>query len=205
MSSVLTRGFIYLLAAIFLGELVYWELVLARDWRPFTEFGYVQLVQSFFLLMVTVLLFLGAYRAERYRHLSVCMGLFFLVLLIRENDQTLELFLPHGTWKFIAIIPVAVLVYYFWKNRERVTGQLSVYSHTISFGILLSGFVTLVFSRLFGSNRFWHELMGEDYIRTVKNAAEESVEVLALGLILIAIVEFFIASDSKDKNPIRGG
>jgi hypothetical protein len=37
--------------------------------------------------------------------------------------------------------------------------------------------------------------MGDDYFRIVKNAAEESVEVLALGLILISIVEFFVAKD----------
>lgn len=197
MPSVLIRGLIYLLFAIFLGELVYWEIVPARSWKPFTEYGYVQLIQSFFLFMMIALLFLSARLTERYRQLSVCMGLFFLGLLIRENDQPLELFLPHGSWKFIVVIPLVVLIAYFWKNRGRVTQQLTAYSHTFSFGVLLSGFVTLVFSRLFGRNRFWHQLMGEDYFRTVKNAAEESVEVLALGLILIAIVEFFIARDSS--------
>jgi uncharacterized membrane protein YdjX (TVP38/TMEM64 family) len=63
----------------------------------------------------------------------------------------------------------------------------------MSFGILLSGFVALTFSRLFGRKHFWLQLTEEDNFRTVKNAAEEGVEVLALGLILISIVEFFIA------------
>ena len=193
MFSVLLRGFIYLLAAIFLGELVHSELALDNDRKPFTESGYVQLIQSFFLLIVTVLLFLNAYRAERYEHLSVCMGLFFVGLLIRENDQPLELFLPHGSWKFIVLIPLVAFIAYFWKYRKQVTDQLIAYSNTPSFGILLSGFVTLVFSRLFGRNIFWHELMGDNYLRAVKNAAEESVELLGLGLILIAIVEFFYA------------
>jgi len=193
MVGVLTRGFIYLLAAIFLGEMIRWELVLAKDQSHFTEYGYVQLAQSILLLAATTLLFLHAYRAERYRKLSVCMALFFLGLLIRENDQPLELFLPHGAWKYIVVIPIAVLVFYFWKNYKQVGKQLATYSHTMSFGILLSGFVALVFSRLFGRKHFWQQLMGEDYFRTVKNAAEESVEVLALGLILISIVEFFVA------------
>jgi len=193
MVGVLMRGFIYLLAAIFLGEMIRWELVLAKDQSPFTEYGYVQLAQSLFLLAATTLLFLHAYRAERYRELSVCMALFFLGLLIRENDQPLELFLPHGAWKYIVVIPIAVLVFYFWKNLKQVGKQLATYSHTMSFGILLSGFVALVFSRLFGRKNFWQQLMGEDYFRTVKNTAEESVEVLALGLILISIVEFFVA------------
>ena len=193
MFSVLLRGFIYLLAAIFLGELVQSELLLDSDRKPFTESGYVQLIQSFFLLIVIVLLFLNVYRADQYQHLSVCMGLFFVGLLIRENDQPLELFLPHGSWKFIVVIPLVVFIAYFWKYRKQVTDQLIAYSNTASFGILLSGFVTLVFSRLFGRNIFWHELMGDNYLRAVKNAAEESVELLGLGLILIAIVEFFYA------------
>ena len=193
MLGVLTRGLIYLLAAIFLGELIRWELVLAKNQSSFTEYGYVQLAQSFFLLAATTLLFLHAYRAERYRQLSVCMALFFLGLLIRENDQPLELFLPHGAWKYIVVVPIVVLVFYFWKNHKQVGRQLVTYSHTMSFGILLSGFVALMFSRLFGRKHFWQQLMGEDYFRTVKNAAEESVEVLALGLILISIVEFFVA------------
>jgi len=193
MLGVLTRGLIYLLAAIFLGEMIRWELVLAEDYRPFSEYGYVQLAQSCFLLAATALLFLHAYRAERYRQLSVCMALFFLGLLIRENDRPLELFLPHGAWKYIVVIPITVLVFYFWKNHKHVGRQLVTYSHTMSFGILLSGFVALTFSRLFGRKHFWLQLTEEYNFRTVKNAAEESVEVLALGLILISIVEFFIA------------
>ena len=193
MLGVLTRGLIYLLAAIFLGEMILWELALVKDQDVFTEYGYVQLVQSCFLLASTTLLFLHAYRAERYRQLSVCMALFFLSLLIRENDQPLELFLPHGAWKYIIVIPAIVLVFYFWKNRKHVGRQLVNYSHTMSFGILLSGFVALTFSRLFGRKHFWQQLMGEDFLRTVKNAAEEGVEFLALGLILISIVEFFVA------------
>jgi len=193
MLGVLTRGLIYLLAAIFLGEMILWELALVKDQDVFTEYGYVQLAQSCFLLASTTLLFLHAYRAERYRQLSVCMALFFLSLLIRENDQPLELFLPHGAWKYIVVIPIAAFAFYFWKNHKHVGRQLVTYSHTMSFGMLLSGFVVLTFSRLFGRKHFWQQLMGEDFLRTVKNAAEEGVEFLALGLILISIVEFFVA------------
>lgn len=192
MLGVLTRGLIYLLVAIFLGELIRWELMSAKGWVPFTEYGYVQLAHSCFLLAITALLFMHAYRDDRYRQLSLCMALFFLGLLIRENDQPLELFLPHGAWKFIIVIPMTVLVVYFWKNRKQVSRQLVAYSHTMSFGILISGFVALTFSRLFGRKFFWQQLMGENFTRTVKNVAEESVEVLALGLLLLAVVEFVL-------------
>ena len=192
MTNVLIRGFVYLLLAIFLAELMRWELLQAAGAKPFTEYGYVQWAQSCFLLLATLSLAVNALRDTGYRQLSICMGLFFLMLLIRENDQPLELFLPHGAWKFFVIFPALALVYFFLKNRQQVTEQLVAYTHTSSFGLMIGGFVALMFSRLFGRLSFWRLLMGEDFSRGVKNAAEEGIELLALGLILAAAVELMI-------------
>ena len=192
MTAFLIRGFIYLLAAIALGESIRLELELVPDSHPFTEFGYLQQAQSLFLFACTALLLLSAFRDETYRELATCMGLFFLVLLIRENDQPLELFLPHGSWKFIVIIPLTVLLVYAWKNRQAVIAQLVDYSRSFAFGVMISGMVVLTFSRLFGRKSFWVQLMGDDFMRMVKNVAEEGVETLALGIVFIAVVEFVL-------------
>ena len=201
MQVVLIRSAAYFLMAVFLGELIRLELGSDESVRRFTEYGYVQWVQSVILIACSVLLFLKARVSVFYRHLYVCMAFFFLALLVRENDQPLELFLPHGSWKYIVVFPVAALAMYFAKHRRLVLEQLVVYSRTLSFGVMLSGFMVLVFSRLFGRKRFWQELMGDEYFRMVKNVAEEGVEVLALGLILIAVVELFI---SRDTQPTTG-
>ncbi|MDX1556111.1 MAG: hypothetical protein R3212_08800, partial [Xanthomonadales bacterium] len=52
--------------------------------------------------------------------------------------------------------------------------------------------VLLVFSRLFGRASFWQSVMGEDYLRVVKNIAEEGTELLGYGLIAIAAVELLV-------------
>jgi hypothetical protein len=195
MRSLITRGVFYILTAVVLAELIRLELSLNWGRLPFNEFGPVQVAQSLFLLTGVVLLYLKFRRSSQHRELSLCMMLFFAILLIRENDQTLELFLPHGSWVYFAAAVFVVLGACFWRDRTAVVSQLGLYSRSLAFGIMLSGMTVLLFSRLFGRRSFWASLMGDDFMRPVKSAAEEGVELLALGLILVAIIEFFLVRD----------
>jgi len=199
MQAIIIRGVVYPLVAIALGEGVRLELELAADWRPFTEFGYLQITQSLFLFVCAAILTLQALRGTVYRELAVCMGLFFLALLIRENDQPLELILPHGSWKYFAAIPIIALLVYSWKNRHVLTAQARNYSGSFAFGVMLSGMLVLAFSRLFGRNSFWEQLMGDTYLRKVKMVAEEGTEFLALGMVLLAVVEFVLFCRSSKR------
>ena len=192
MTGLLVRGSFYVIAALLLGQIAAWELSYGR-YGAFTESGSVQLIQSAFLAACAASLIFGT-RKTAYRQLAVCMGWFFVALLVRENDQPLELFLPHGSWKYIVVLPAGILAFYFWKHRADVKEQLLTWSRSLSFGVMASGFLVLVFSRLFGRASFWEEMLGEHYLRIAKNAAEEGVEMLALGLIFIATVEFVIAT-----------
>lgn len=193
MTGLLLRGAFYVMGALLLGQITAWELVHGQ-FGAFTEFGYVQLQQSFFLAAGAALLLFGTRANMPYRQLAICTAWCLIALLVRENDQPLELFLPHGSWKFIVLFPVTILAAYFWKNRAAVHEQLLDWSRSLSFGVMISGLFVLVFARLFGRSSFWQALMGDDYLRVVKNAAEEGVEMLALGLMFIAVVEFVIAA-----------
>jgi hypothetical protein len=62
--------------------------------------------------------------------------------------------------------------------------------------------VTFLFSRLFGKGDFWKAVMEENYMRSVKNAAEEGVEVMGDILIFISSVEYMIFK-SKQKRESR--
>ena len=190
MQAITIRGVVYLLIALALGEGIRLELELAADWRPFTEFGYLQIAQSLFLFACTLILALQGLRGADYRELAVCMSLFFLALLIRENDQPLELLLPHGSWKYLAAVPTIALLVYAWKNRPVIAAQAREYANSFAFGVMLSGMLVLAFSRLFGRASFWEQLMGDTYLRKVKMAAEEGIEFLALGMVFVAVVEF---------------
>jgi hypothetical protein len=192
MPAIVLRGIIYLLIAIALGEGIRLEFELAADWRPFTEFGYLEMAQSLILFACTLVFAVQALRGTVYRELATCMSLFFLVLLFRENDQPLELILPHGSWKYFAAIPLIALLVYAWKNRRPLTVQAREYSRSFAFGVMLSGMLVLAFSRWFGRTSFWEQLMGDSYVRKVKMVAEEGIEFLALGMVLVAVGEFML-------------
>lgn len=198
MPGFIIRGFLYFISALLLGLLFYLEPTLAKTWRPYTEYGYVQITQSILLFSCVLLLGLKAWRDVDYRQLSLCMGTFFLILLIRENDQPLELFLPHGAWKYFALVPLVALIACMWRRWAVVKDQLLDWSRSFSYGVMLAALTVLVFARIFASKHIWMRVMGEDYRRYMKNAAEEGVELLALGLILVAVVEFVIS-----RRPVR--
>ena len=195
MRSLITRGILYILAAGMLAELVRLELNMNWGRMPFNEFGPVQVAQSLMLAIGVVLLVFKYRRCDQYRELALCMALFFGILLIRENDQTLEVFLPHGSWFYFAVVVLFALGVIFWRSRNAVIRQLGDYSRSLGFGVMLGGMTVLLFSRLFGRRSFWDALMGEGFQRAVKNAAEEGVELLAIGLMLAAIFEFLLIGD----------
>ena len=197
MRSLITRGILYILTATVLAELVRLELELNWGRMPFNEFGPVQVAQSLMLAIGVALLLIKYRRSGQYRELALCMALFFGILLIRENDQTLELFLPHGSWFYFAAVAMLALGVIFWRSRGTVIPQLLEYSRSLGFGVMLGGMTVLLFSRLFGRKSFWDALMGEGFQRAVKNAAEEGVELLAIGLMLAAIVEFLLIGDRR--------
>lgn len=51
--------------------------------------------------------------------------------------------------------------------------------------------IVLVFSRLFGMNALWENLMLDGYNRVVKNMAEEGCELLGYSLCTLASVRYF--------------
>jgi hypothetical protein len=166
---------------------------------PFSEWGYVETLQSTFLAASMVLLLWMAHSRPRQAQLALCGALAVSILLIRENDQLLELFLPHGAWKWLALPLAIVLLWKCLRHRGPLHTQAQLLSASPPFGVYLAAGSTLVFSRVFGSTRFWEAVMGEQYFRQVKNAAEEGVELFALGLIFAATLEWLLWTrrDSK--------
>lgn len=191
---IMWRAGLYLLLILALAELMRLEAVQLDMARRYSEHGYTEWAQSALLLITITLLAVHAWRRADRRALAVCMALTFSVLAIRENDQTFEIWFAHGTWKYVAAVPLLALLAYFWRCRRAVLAQLHVFLDTLPAGILLGGFLTLAFARLFGRTLMWEAVMEEGYLRVVKNAAQEGVEKLALALILVAVAEWVLAA-----------
>lgn len=193
MSAYWIRGLAYIALAYAVAQVVLLEAQHFPPLERFSEFGYTEFAQSGVLAVTVLMLVIAALRSPGPAPLLWCLALGFAVLLVRENDQVLELFLPHGVWKYPAAALVLVAAVVFFRNRRVVLDELAGLPGTTAFGVLVAGFTTLVFSRLFGRGRFWEAVMEERYWRPVKNAAEEGVELFALALLAAGIVELLLA------------
>ena len=105
----------------------------------------------------------------------------------------------------LATATLVALVVYLWRQTESVAASIRIFAGHPSAGLFLGGcVVTLVFSRLFGRSGFWQAVMGDGYMRVVKNIAEEATEVLGYGLMTMAAIELLVVilagrSDPKKK------
>lgn len=76
----------------------------------------------------------------------------------------------------------------YYENYREVYSQISRFSQTQSFSVLVIGFfMVFVFSRLAGVKEFWMTLMDSSYNRDIKNLVEEGLELLGYSFMLIGV------------------
>ena len=202
MTAIFIRIVLYSLWAVVAAEVALFE---ARNvtWQdPFSELAYVEVLQTVLLAACAALLLLLSRLRPQQAQLALCGMLGFSILFVRENDQVLELFLPHGAWKWLALVLAGGLGWLFFRNRKVIVEQARSLSSSPAFGVYLAALTTLVFSRLIGRRVFWESVMGDHYLRLVKNAAEEGVELFALGLFLAATVEWFLMARRSETRQV---
>ena len=113
---------------------------------------------------------------------------------MREQDAFLENNLFDKAWQTIVVILLILLGIFLWRNFKLFTLQLYAMRNSLPLGVLTVGFVILhVYSRLYGKGKLWQALMGEDtYMRRVKDASEESIELLGYSIMLIGTIELYL-------------
>lgn len=108
---------------------------------------------------------------------------FFGCLLIRESDAFFDQ-IHHGFWVFPALLLAAASLLATRATPGTVLEPLAeiMDSRTWS-GLVIGMAIVLVFSRLMGMGVLWHALMGDQFVRGVKNIVEEATE--SLGYFVI--------------------
>jgi hypothetical protein len=156
------------------------------------EQSFIEITQEIFLFICIGLFSFLAYRKPMDRVFAVMAAAFFACLLIRELDALFDL-VVHGFWKYVsAPIALAAMVYGA-KNLQSMLAGLSQFLRSQAGIVMIVGLVVLLFySRLFGMTELWKGIMGDSYIRTVKNAIEETCELLGYSLILAGSVRYLL-------------
>ncbi|WBA10025.1 hypothetical protein [Salinivibrio kushneri] len=153
------------------------------------------------LLVLTVFTFRRvAKRNHALSQAAKLMSGFFLVLMIRELDATLDLVM-HGFWKVPALLVTGLTIWPALKNgRDTFTSLAHALSAKSSTLLIVALGLLLVYSRLFGMGELWEQAMGAMYVRDVKNIAEESTELVAYSLIWLSALSYWLEAE-KQRHP----
>jgi hypothetical protein len=152
------------------------------------------------LLLITVLIgFLSLYYTKQYKSFMSVLSLFIAMHLIREFDAWFDDQFPQLGWFPFVLVLAVILLIILIKNFKSFTLQIKNLRYTAGFGIMLISLANLhVFTRIYGKPSNWDNIMGDKYLYSVERISEESVELIAYMMILIATTELFIFV-KKDK------
>ena len=146
--------------------------------------GEKSLTESFQSLLILFIVF-SFYQLSQKSDVSSAAMLvcgFFCVLFIREADGYLDKIM-HGFWLYPALT-VALFSILFALRKGNSYKQFSSLLENNNMQALITFTVLLfVFSRLYGMSEFWLNVMGEDFVRDVKNISEETSELMCYGFI----------------------
>ena len=178
--------FLKCLLPILVVGVIYFDIKTFGDIR---EHSFVELGQSIFLFATSVI-FMYLASKKKANGLWLVAG-FFVCMLIREQDAYFD-DIFHGSWAYFALASVVFFVWKAWsQGTDDVLKTLAEYMQsppftTMSFGVM----IILFFSRAMGMGKLWKLVMGENFIRVVKNVVEEGTELFGYSIIFLAAVEY---------------
>lgn len=163
----------------------------------FSESSYTEYTQESFLFLVICIFIYCFFKKPSVKVLSILFSLFFLVHLIRELDGVFDQ-IVHGFWIYPALLVVLFAFFILIKNWKKFWEEFNTIHRSYPFGILLCGLVILhVFSRIYGTTSTWKYALQDEYLRIIKDASQESIELLGYSFILIASVEWLLYNPEK--------
>ena len=121
-------------------------------------------------------------------HAAILISGFFAVLMIREMDYWFDM-IHHGSWVFPALAITALACAKAYRGGKGTVNGMAIILQSPYMKLLIGSVILLlVFSRLYGMGSFWQHVMGEHYVRDVKNISEEGIELLCYSLIALSAV-----------------
>lgn len=194
------RGFIYLLFVAGVAQLISLEGFQLLSGAEYNEHSLTEYMQDIMIFMSCMLFLYAAHLNEKLKVALILISGLLAMMFVRESDSLLDSYVFDGAWQTIVGLILGVIIIFLWGRLSRVYASLKLYSSEASFGTFLAGFITvLAFSRLMGRGVFWQAVMGDSYMRLVKNIVEEGIETFGYALIFISAVELVFVCLRKNK------
>jgi hypothetical protein len=161
---------------------------------PTSEFSPVEMLQNLMLLFCAGSFAWIAGRDRLRRPMAAGFCALFLACLIRELDFFLDYYVVDNLWQVLCAVLLSVALVYVVRNRHRFAQGWRRSWPSAGLAMIIGGFILLIpFAQLIGHQVLWQEIMGDDYVRLIKVAVEEIVELGAYVMITIGAVEFLYA------------
>lgn len=197
----LLRSFIYLLCLAGVAFLIQLEGFDLQQNALYSEETLTEHMQDILTLLSCILFFYASRINSQLKIACVLLASLTAMMFVREFDTYLDMYVFDGAWQTIVYTLLALVILYLVTQKGHIYSSLKAYAHTPSYGICLSGLVTLLaFSRMMGKGEFWQAVMAEHYVRVVKNIIEEGIETLGYTLIFIAAIELVLFCQKHAKH-----
>ncbi|MEP5728337.1 MAG: hypothetical protein ABJL67_03070 [Sulfitobacter sp.] len=174
------------LLGVFVPVVVYLDLVVffgEVGERSLTEAG-----QQVFLAVSGGIFAAGAFRLSDAKGYLAAMATLSVLMFIRESDSVLDQ-ITHGFWVYPALVCILIGGTVVWKNRKTLGSGFVVHFATRQGTLVFLGlFLTIIFSRMFGSGQLWRPAMAENYAPVMKGAIQEGLELLGYAIFTFGTV-----------------
>ena len=197
------RGFIYLLALAGIAQCIALEALELGPNAQYGETSLTETLQDVFTFCSALVFFSCAYFSKPLRQACILLGALMLMMFIRESDAALDQYLFDGAWQVLVSVVLLCTGFILRKEVKESYFSLRCFSQTSSFGFVTTGLVIiLAFSRMMGRSEIWQSLLGEAYLRAVKNIVEEGTELLGYSIVMIAAVELYVFVRAVQKQDV---
>ena len=116
----------------------------------------------------------------------------FAAFLIRELDYFLDFYLMDNLWQVLCAILLSVAAVYCARNHYRFSQGWRRSWPSAGLALIIGGLILLIpFAQLVGHEATWRSVMGDSYLRIVKVASEEFIELGAYAIITMGTIGIF--------------
>jgi hypothetical protein len=169
-----------------------------------SEYSVVELVQVLILVICGALMWWVSQHLQAQRPLAALFGGMSLIFLVRELHWYLDTYVVDNLWQVLVGIPGAFLIVYTYRHRRRMQIALARIWPSPGLTLIYAGAIVMfAYSLLIGHEPLWQAIMGDSYVRVVKLAVEEFIELIAYFLWLIGTIEYaYQAKQIAGREPV---
>jgi hypothetical protein len=156
-----------------------------------SEFSPVEIIQAIILLACGAIMAWVARYCPSQRPMAILLGGMALAFFIRELDYFLDRFLIDNLWQVLIAIVAALVIVHTYRHLRRLRIGLARIWPSPGLTLLFSGAVILfAFVPFVGHEPLWMSILGDNYLRVIKLAVEEFIELSGYFLWMIGTIEY---------------